>query len=325
LPIYAPPTVSNDPSNPSGSKPPYSVIGVEHYSWKKLTTSVSGLMMGRLSIDHYGDMIVRNWRTGEQSVLTFRPKPMGTAANILGGWIRGSTRAKSGDEAEDKKEGECEVVGVIKDAKGIVRYELKGRWDEKLTAFPAAGSNIISVLSPTFPIWTRLPIPPRWSLNWYFTSFAITLNHCPESLKRIPPPSDSRLRLDELAMEEGRWDDANREKERLEMLQRERRKEFINRYTKNGIKSTPPNRNTTGITSTQQQNSLENDSSGCINDDLEIGEPWWVPRWFARAIDPDTQEEHWVFTGEYWKYRAKAVLGNGKYPDWVLDLNRGIQ
>lgn len=31
---------------------------VEHYSWKKVTTNISGFILGSPSIDHYGDMIV---------------------------------------------------------------------------------------------------------------------------------------------------------------------------------------------------------------------------------------------------------------------------
>lgn len=31
---------------------------VEHYSWKKVTTNISGFIMGSPTIDHYGDMIV---------------------------------------------------------------------------------------------------------------------------------------------------------------------------------------------------------------------------------------------------------------------------
>ena len=34
---------------------------VEHYSWKKVTTSVSGFILGSPTIDHYGDMIVRSF------------------------------------------------------------------------------------------------------------------------------------------------------------------------------------------------------------------------------------------------------------------------
>jgi hypothetical protein len=32
---------------------------VEHYSWKKVITNISGFMLGTPTIDHYGEMIVR--------------------------------------------------------------------------------------------------------------------------------------------------------------------------------------------------------------------------------------------------------------------------
>lgn len=33
-------------------------LWLEHYTWKKVTTNVSGFIVGSPSIDHYGDMIV---------------------------------------------------------------------------------------------------------------------------------------------------------------------------------------------------------------------------------------------------------------------------
>jgi len=30
----------------------------EHYNWKKVTTNVSGFILGSPTIDHYGDMVV---------------------------------------------------------------------------------------------------------------------------------------------------------------------------------------------------------------------------------------------------------------------------
>lgn len=33
---------------------------LEHYSWKKVTTNVSGFILGSPTIDHYGDMVVRS-------------------------------------------------------------------------------------------------------------------------------------------------------------------------------------------------------------------------------------------------------------------------
>lgn len=32
---------------------------IEHYTWKKVTTNVSGFILGSPTIDHYGEMIVR--------------------------------------------------------------------------------------------------------------------------------------------------------------------------------------------------------------------------------------------------------------------------
>ena len=39
---------------------------VEHYSWKKVTTNISGFILGSPTIDHYGDMIVRLYRPGSR-------------------------------------------------------------------------------------------------------------------------------------------------------------------------------------------------------------------------------------------------------------------
>ena len=32
---------------------------LEHYTWKKVTTNISGFILGSPTIDHYGDMTVR--------------------------------------------------------------------------------------------------------------------------------------------------------------------------------------------------------------------------------------------------------------------------
>lgn len=53
-----------------------------------------------------------------------------------------------------------------------------------------------------------------------FTSLAITLNEPEEGVA----PTDSRLRPDQRAMEEGRWDEANKLKQELEEKQRAARK-----------------------------------------------------------------------------------------------------
>ena len=47
------------PDYPRAKGPSYKGRVVEHYSWKKVTTNVSGFILGSPTIDHYGDMVVR--------------------------------------------------------------------------------------------------------------------------------------------------------------------------------------------------------------------------------------------------------------------------
>lgn len=56
---------------------------------------------------------------------------------------------------------------------------------------------------------------------YYFTALALTLNEPEEGVA----PTDSRRRPDQRLMEDGRWDEANAEKQRLEEKQRSARRE----------------------------------------------------------------------------------------------------
>lgn len=56
---------------------------------------------------------------------------------------------------------------------------------------------------------------------YYFTALALTLNELEEGVA----PTDSRRRPDQRLMEDGRWDEANSEKQRLEEKQRSARRE----------------------------------------------------------------------------------------------------
>lgn len=56
---------------------------------------------------------------------------------------------------------------------------------------------------------------------YYFSTLALTLNEPEEEVA----PTDSRRRPDQRLMEEGHWDEANAEKQRLEEKQRSSRRE----------------------------------------------------------------------------------------------------
>ncbi|KIP04311.1 hypothetical protein PHLGIDRAFT_93663 [Phlebiopsis gigantea 11061_1 CR5-6] len=180
---------------------------IEHYSWKKVTTNVSGFILGSPTIDHYGDMVVTNHRTGDQCVLTFKPR----------GW--------RGRDA-------YEISGYVADKEGDVTYEIAGRWNSQLVA-RAVGTGIghlhpdvsLSAASSTpefILLWRNSEKPPA---PFNLTPFAITLNDCPvDTLKPYLCPTDCRLRPDQRAFELGRYEHANALKNKQEEFQRATRK-----------------------------------------------------------------------------------------------------
>ncbi|KAI0268137.1 Oxysterol-binding protein-domain-containing protein [Gloeopeniophorella convolvens] len=191
-----------------------SPLAVEHYSWKKVTTNVSGFILGSPTIDHYGDMVITNHRTGDQCVLTFKPR----------GW--------RGKDA-------YEISGYVADAQGTVAYEIAGRWNSQLIMRPmgtgtgslnpdaaahGAGSPLPSPSAPEhILLWRNSDKPPDAPFN--LTPFAISLNACPrETLRPYVAPTDCRLRPDQRAFELGRYEHANALKGKQEERQRATRR-----------------------------------------------------------------------------------------------------
>ncbi|KAF7368671.1 Oxysterol-binding protein [Mycena venus] len=184
----------------------------EHFSWKKVTTNVSGFILGSPTIDHYGDMVVTNHRTKDTCVLTFKPR----------GW--------RGKDA-------YEISGRVMDANGRVSYEISGRWNSQLIARQiGAGSGVLnpdlsvsnlnspSASSPEYILLWRNSEKPEGS-PFNLTPFAITLNDCPkDTLKPYLCPTDCRLRPDQRAFEMGKYEIANGLKNDQEEKQRHTRK-----------------------------------------------------------------------------------------------------
>lgn len=59
-----------------------------------------------------------------------------------------------------------------------------------------------------------------------FTKFAIELNELKPSHGLLLPPTDTRFRMDQRLLEEGQLEEAEEQKQRIEQLQRERRKQL---------------------------------------------------------------------------------------------------
>ncbi len=216
------------------------VIGNEHYAWRKVTTCVRNLIYGKMWLDHYGDMTIKNYRTGTTCNLTFKPG-QGPSKS---GWFGGSS---SGPKLEP---GNAEIVGNIKSKKtGRTRFEIKGRWDDRLTVTPVASgaaepSKVTPLLQKPFTLWLKNqpPADPKGTNIFNFTAFALTMNEMYPSLKQILPPSDCRFRIDQIKMEQGQWDDATLWKDLLENAQRDRRKEYVRQFEEQMIVNAPPGR-----------------------------------------------------------------------------------
>ncbi|CAD6572572.1 MAG: hypothetical protein TREMPRED_000577 [Tremellales sp. Tagirdzhanova-0007] len=176
----------------------------EHYSWKKVTTNVSNFIMGSPIIDHYGDLVVTNHRTGETSTLTFKPR---------------SWRGKDA----------FEIKGNVKDSSGHTAWDIAGRWDSQLIARRAGASSAPLDADTKFQpsqkeyllLW-RNSEKPKAPFN--LTPFAITLNDIPSGLDGYLCPTDCRLRTDQRAFENAEYDRAQELKSLNEDLQRNTRK-----------------------------------------------------------------------------------------------------
>lgn len=204
--------------------------GEELYTWKKVTSSVVGIITGSPTVDNYGIMEVKNWTTGEVCTLDFKKM----------GW---------------KTSTSYQVVGRVADKDGKTRWSIGGRWNDKIYARLTPGFED-SALSPTHPDHKDLAASGRantmgssqaflvWEANarpqgipFNLTPFVVTLNAISPSLQPYVAPTDTRLRPDQRAMEDGEYDFAATEKNRLEEKQRAKRRwreargeEFVPRW-----------------------------------------------------------------------------------------------
>ncbi|ORY60594.1 Oxysterol-binding protein-domain-containing protein [Pseudomassariella vexata] len=189
----------------NGGKPDF-------YTWKKPTSCVVGIITGNPAVDNYGPMEIKNWTTGEECKLEFKPR----------GWKASSA---------------YHLNGKIMDSDGRPRFSLGGRWNSKLYARytpgyeatveePTDGGSIlrgsISDSQKAFLLWQAHERPEGIPFN--LTPFVLTFNHLDENLRQWIAPTDSRYRPDQRAMEDGEYDTAAAEKDRLENDQRKRRR-----------------------------------------------------------------------------------------------------
>ena len=148
------------------------------------------LMMGTKYLEHSGKMVIQNTTTGGRCVLDFKESGYWGVPN--------------------------QVAGTVICPNGQTTAFLEGKWDEQITQ--KLDASHLKVL------WRMTPFPRNAPEYYGFTSFGITLNEITPDLEGKLPPTDSRLRPDVRALEEGHLDLAEAEKIRIEEMQRERRR-----------------------------------------------------------------------------------------------------
>ncbi|KAM4608816.1 oxysterol-binding protein-related protein 6 isoform 4-T5 [Polymixia lowei] len=163
----------------------------DHYEWNKVTTCVHNILSGRRWIEHYGEITIRNTKSSAcLCKLTF---------------VKGNYWSSNVNE----------VQGFVMDQEGKVVHRLFGKWHEGLYCGVPPSAKCI---------WRPGSMPTDYELYYGFTRFAIELNElCPE-LKDALPTTDARFRPDQRYLEEGNLELAASEKQRIEDLQRIRRK-----------------------------------------------------------------------------------------------------
>lgn len=186
----------------------------ELYTWKKPDNTVIGILVGNPQVDNHGDVKIVNHTTGDYCMLNFKAR----------GW---------------RSSGAYEMRGEVFNKKGQKMWVLGGHWNDtiygkKVTAKDSgeiplqktATASSSAFTGPKFDgskflIWKTAPRPDA---PFNLTPFAITLNAPQPKLLPWLAPTDTRLRPDQRDMEDGRYDEAAKEKHRVEEKQRAERK-----------------------------------------------------------------------------------------------------
>ncbi|XP_066468428.1 oxysterol-binding protein-related protein 6 isoform X6 [Tiliqua scincoides] len=161
------------------------------FVWNKVTTCIHNILSGRRWIEHYGEITIRNTKSSVCICkLTF------VKVNYWNSNVN-------------------EIQGVVMDQEGKVVHRLFGKWHEGLYCGVGPSAKCI---------WRPGSMPTNYERYYGFTRFAIELNELDPALKDLLPQTDARFRPDQRLLEEGNLEAASAEKQRIEELQRSRRR-----------------------------------------------------------------------------------------------------
>ncbi|KAL6204562.1 hypothetical protein ACLB2K_021829 [Fragaria x ananassa] len=160
-------------------------------------TKVNNLIFGRTWVDSPGDMIMTNLTTGDKAVLYFQPC----------GWFGA---------------GRYEVDGYVYNAAEEPKMLMTGKWNESMNYQPCDMEGEPLPGTELKEVWHLADIPENDKFQ--YTYFAHKINSFDSAPKKFLA-SDSRLRPDRYALENGDLSKSGAEKSRLEERQRAEKRE----------------------------------------------------------------------------------------------------
>jgi len=167
----------------------------ERFSWTPATSFLRNIIAGEKYVEPVGEMTIFNESTGQRTISTFK----------AGGMFSGRSE-------------EVSTRAVDANHKPL-SLGLSGTWPSSI--------SLTRDGSPSGkPIWTAGDLVPSAPKHYGLTSFAATLNEITPIEKSHLPPTDSRLRPDQRALEDGDLDRAEEVKVQLEEAQRARRRDM---------------------------------------------------------------------------------------------------
>ncbi|CEL06642.1 hypothetical protein ASPCAL09814 [Aspergillus calidoustus] len=166
----------------------------EHFSWVPATSFLRNIIAGEKYVEPVGEMTVLNETSGARTVSTFK----------AGGMFSGRSE---------------EVTTKLIDPSGRESaLGLAGTWTGTLQSTRNGSASAT--------LWTAGPLVHNAPKHYGLTTFAASLNEITPIEKEKLPATDSRLRPDQRALEDGDVDRAEEVKVQLEEAQRARRRDM---------------------------------------------------------------------------------------------------
>ncbi|KAI9784279.1 MAG: hypothetical protein M1839_002340 [Geoglossum umbratile] len=169
----------------------------DRYSWVGATCFLRNIIAGEKYVEPVGTMTIVNETNGQKAVVTFKAKGMF------------SGRSEEVD------------VQAFDSTGDLFPFGLSGKWTSSLALVDAVNGTVVK---PN--LWTVGDLVDNSTCRYGFTTFTVSLNELTDLEKGKLAPTDSRLRPDQRAAEQGNLERAEELKTRLEEAQRTRRRDM---------------------------------------------------------------------------------------------------